>query len=165
MFNLWKHRCVPWKARKNKSQKGKHRSNDCAEDPKGGAGKSKKPKNGHNFKTNTSGEGKKKFCLCHGLNSTHVTDECKVLKAEADKLKRQRDDGNKESRYNKSKEYKKHSNEKILTPSMKSTLRSLKVSLKSNRNFAVIFRRSSRLLPKRTKRILTLNTLLVKNRS
>ena len=152
-------------ADKIKSQKGKHGSNDRAEDPKGGASKSKKPKNGHNFKTNTSGEGKKKFCLRHGLNSTHVTDECKVLKAEADKLKRQHDSGSKESRYNKSKEYKRHSNEKISTSSMKSASRSLKVSLKSNRNLAAIFIRSPKLLLKRTRRILALNPLLVKNRS
>ena len=37
-----------------------------------------------------------------------------MLKAEADRLKRQHDAGTKESRYNKSKEYKKHSNEKDL---------------------------------------------------
>ena len=51
---------------------------------KEGAGKFKEPKNKHNSKTKTSGEGKKKSCLRHGLNSTHVTDECKVLKAESD---------------------------------------------------------------------------------
>ena len=27
-----------------------------------------------------------KFCLYHGMNSTHVSDECKVLKAQAEKL-------------------------------------------------------------------------------
>ena len=27
-----------------------------------------------------------KFCLYHGMNSTHITDECKVLKAQAEKL-------------------------------------------------------------------------------
>ena len=31
---------------------------------------------------------KAKFCLYHGQNSTHVTDECKVLKNQAEKMAR-----------------------------------------------------------------------------
>ena len=38
------------------------------------------------------------YCLRHGWQSTHVTDDCKVLIAEADKLKRQHAAGSQESR-------------------------------------------------------------------
>ena len=139
-------------SKKNKSRKGKHRLNDRAEDPKGGAGKFKKPKNGHNFKTNTSGEGKKKFCLRHGLNSTHVTDECKVLKAEADKLKRQHDAGSKESRYNKSKEYKKHSNEKDLNTFYEERFKELEGELKKQQKLSSYLQKKLKAAPKEDKK-------------
>ena len=38
---------------------------------------------------------RKKFCLRHGWNHTHVSDECKVLINESDKLKRQHEAGSK----------------------------------------------------------------------
>ena len=40
----------------------------------------------------------KHFCLCHGWNHTHVSDKCKILMAEANKLKRLHEAGLKESR-------------------------------------------------------------------
>ena len=94
-----------------------------------------------------------------------MTDECKVLKDEADKLNCQHDSGSKKSRYNKSKEYKKNSNEKDLNTFYEERFKELEGELKKQQNLAVTFRRSSRLLSKRTTRILTLNPLLVNNRS
>ena len=48
-----------------------------------------------------------KKCLRHKWNNTHVSDECKVLIAEADKLKRQHEAGSKESRGKTREDYKK----------------------------------------------------------
>jgi hypothetical protein len=137
-----------------KSRKGKHGSNDCAEGPKRGAGKFKKPKNWHNNNSNNNnhfGDDKKKFCLCHGFNSTHITDECKVLKAEAEKLKRQHDAGSKESRFKKKQEYKKKT-EKDLNTFYEERFKELEGELEKQKKLSNYLQKKLKAAPKNNKK-------------
>ena len=70
-----------------KSQKTTTQTGSNGTTPKGGPGKS----NGKN-----SGTNRKKadyYCLYHGQNSTHNTDQCKVLKAQAERMANQHKTG------------------------------------------------------------------------
>ena len=64
---------------------------------KNGNNNKKSTKNGDKKNGNGSGTKKEKYCLVHGKNNTHTTDECKTLQAQVKKTK----NGN-----NKSKDYK-----------------------------------------------------------
>ena len=81
-----------------------------------------------------------------------MTDECKVLKAEADKLKRQHDAGSKESRYNKSKEYKKHSHEKDLNTFYEERFKELEGELKKQQKLSSYLQKKLKAAPKEYKK-------------
>lgn len=87
-----------------KSQIGKHEPTSHAKDPQRGASAKHKTKQNNNNKNKYADNGSPpdgvnvNFCLCHGWNTSHVMDQCKVLKAEAKKLKCQYAAGSNKSR-------------------------------------------------------------------
>ena len=80
-----------------------------------------------------------------------MTDECKVLKAEADKLKHQHDAVSKESCYIKSKEYKKHSNEKNLNTFYEERFKELEGELKKQQKLRSYLQKNLKDAPKEYK--------------
>ena len=97
-----------------KGPKASTQSSNGSKGSQSNAGGKRKSEN-HNNKNNkkfkklhgTAPDGeRRKFCLRHGWNHTHVSDECKVLIAETDKLKSQHEAGSKESRGKTRKDYK-----------------------------------------------------------
>ncbi len=92
--------------KRNKGPRAAPESSHRDKDPQAGASVNKRKTNKHKRKKTNgpTGQGSppddhnKHYCLRHGWNPSHVTDKCKVLIAEADKLKRQHAAGSKESR-------------------------------------------------------------------
>lgn len=87
-----------------KSQIGKHESSNHDKGPQKGAGaKHKKIKSNKNKRHKPDigqppDDENTNFCLRHSWNTSHVMDECKVLKAEANKMRHVHAVGSKESR-------------------------------------------------------------------